>query len=146
MTPGVPLPLNTHGRHKASGGHLPERRGREPELGGGPPPRPEKNRELEHTAPDNDGLLPRSSLTTERVLYGPREGCRTPELQRQWRIINTVKQVLWEARNIRVFQELTVDLFTLRRRIQNFLQDSVLVDFLKDERGARRKWGVSHWK
>ncbi|KAJ8358195.1 hypothetical protein AAFF_G00026210 [Aldrovandia affinis] len=42
-------------------------------------------------------LLPKSSLTTERVLYGPHEGCRTPELQRQWRIINTVKQVLWEG-------------------------------------------------
>ncbi|KAJ8402296.1 hypothetical protein AAFF_G00371610 [Aldrovandia affinis] len=91
-------------------------------------------------------LLLRSPLTTERVLYGPREGCGTPELQRQWRIINTVKQVLWEARDIKVFQEQTVDLLTLRRRLQNLLQGDVLVDFLKEERGARRKWGVSHWK
>ncbi|KAJ8380595.1 hypothetical protein SKAU_G00013730 [Synaphobranchus kaupii] len=50
-------------------------------------------------------LLPRSSLTAESVLYGPRGGCKTPELQRQWRIVNTIKQVLWEARNIRVYQK-----------------------------------------
>ncbi|KAJ8347400.1 hypothetical protein SKAU_G00288010 [Synaphobranchus kaupii] len=50
-------------------------------------------------------LLPRSSLTAESVLYGPRGGCKTTKLQRQWRIINTVKQVLWEARNIKVYQK-----------------------------------------
>ncbi|KAJ8333631.1 hypothetical protein SKAU_G00416390 [Synaphobranchus kaupii] len=91
-------------------------------------------------------LLPRSSLTAESVLYGPRGGCRTPELQRQWRIVNIVKQVLWEARNIKVYQKTSVDPVTLRRRTQNLLQDGVMVDFAKDKCLAREKWGVDHWK
>uniref|UniRef100_A0A0E9XYV0 Uncharacterized protein n=1 Tax=Anguilla anguilla TaxID=7936 RepID=A0A0E9XYV0_ANGAN len=78
---------------------------------------------------DEIWLLPMSSLTSERVLYGPREGLKTMELQRQWGIINTIRQVLWETRNIKVYQKTSVDLVTLRRRIQNLLQDGVLVDF-----------------
>ncbi|KAG9344416.1 hypothetical protein JZ751_011086 [Albula glossodonta] len=91
-------------------------------------------------------LLPRSSLTSDSVLYGPPGGCKTIELQRQWRIINTIKQVLWETRNIKVYQQQNVDLVTLRRRIQNLLQDGVVVDFRKNERLAKEKWGVDHWK
>ncbi|KAJ8383328.1 hypothetical protein AAFF_G00221880 [Aldrovandia affinis] len=37
----------------------------------------------------------RSSLTAEKVLFGPSEGCRTPELQRQWRIMTPVKQIIY---------------------------------------------------
>ena len=51
-------------------------------------------------------------------------GCKTIQLQRQWGIINTVKQVLWEARNIKVYQKTSVDLVTLRRRIQNLFRTS----------------------
>ncbi|KAG5842689.1 hypothetical protein ANANG_G00180280, partial [Anguilla anguilla] len=91
-------------------------------------------------------LLPMSSLTAESVLYGPRGGLKTMELQRQWGIINTVRQVLWETRNIKVYQKTSVDLVTLRRRIQNLLQDGVLVDFRKNKDLAREKWGVDHWK
>ena len=75
-----------------------------------------------------------------------RGGCKTIQLQRQWRIVNTVKQVLWEMRNIKVYQKTSVDLVTLRRRIQNLLQDGVLVDIHKNKTLAREKWGVDHWK
>ena len=36
-------------------------------------------------------FLPRSSLTAEGTLYGPPGGCKTIQLQRQWRIVNTKK-------------------------------------------------------
>ena len=91
-------------------------------------------------------FLPRSSLTAEGTLYGPPGGCKTIQLQRQWGITNTVKQVLWEARNIKVYQKTTVDLVTLRRRIQNLLQDGILVEIRKNKDLARAKWGVDHWK
>ena len=90
--------------------------------------------------------LPRSSLTAEGTLYGPPGGCKTIELQRQWGIINTVKQVLWEARNIKVWLSLLGLLVTLRRRIQNLLQDGILVELRKNKDLARAKWGVDHWK
>ncbi|KAJ8284236.1 hypothetical protein COCON_G00030860 [Conger conger] len=91
-------------------------------------------------------FLPRSSLMAEGILYGPPGGCKTTVLQRQWRIINIVKQVLWETRNIKVYQKTTVDLITLRRRIQNLLQDGVILDFQTNKTLAREKWGVDHWK
>ncbi|KAJ8408754.1 hypothetical protein AAFF_G00245720 [Aldrovandia affinis] len=47
--------------------------------------------------------------TRPLTMMGP---CRIQEQQRQWRIINTVKQVLWEMRNIKAFQKQTVDLVT----------------------------------
>ena len=50
-------------------------------------------------------FLPISSLTAESTLYGPPGGCKTTQLQRQRRIINTVKQVLWETRNTKVYQK-----------------------------------------
>ncbi|KAJ8353879.1 hypothetical protein SKAU_G00214460 [Synaphobranchus kaupii] len=53
-------------------------------------------------------FLPRSSLTAESVLYGPPGGCKTPELQLQW-------------------------------RIQNLLQDGVMVDFHKNK--CKREMG-----
>ena len=76
-------------------------------------------------------FLPRSSLTAECALYGPPGRCKTLQLQHQWGIINTVKQILWERRNIKVNQKTSVDLVTLRRRIQNLLQDGVLVELRK---------------
>ena len=91
-------------------------------------------------------FLPRSSLTAEGTLYGPPGGCKTIQLQRQWGIINTVKQVMWEARNIKVYQKTSVDLVTLRRRIQNLLQDGILVEVRKNKNLARAKLGVDHWK
>ena len=91
-------------------------------------------------------FLPRSSLPAEGTLYGPPGGCKTIQLQRQWRIINTVKLVLWETRNIKVYQKTSVDPVTLRRRIQNLLQDGVLVDICKNKTLEREKWRVDHWK
>ena len=40
----------------------------------------------------------------------------------------------------------SVDPVTLRSRIQNLLQDGVLVDICKNKILAREKWGVDHWK
>ena len=48
-------------------------------------------------------------------------------------------------RNIKVYQKTSVDLVSLRR-IQNLLQDGVLVDIHKNKTLAREKWGLDHWK
>ena len=39
-----------------------------------------------------------------------------------------------------------MDLITLRRRIQNLLQDGAVVDFNKNRTLAREKWEEEHWK
>ena len=74
---------------------------------------------------------PRSSLTAESALYGPPRGCKSIELQCQWWIINMVKQVLWEAKNIKVYQKTSVDPVTLRRRTQSLLHDHIVVELNK---------------
>uniref|UniRef100_A0A0E9XC58 Uncharacterized protein n=1 Tax=Anguilla anguilla TaxID=7936 RepID=A0A0E9XC58_ANGAN len=57
-----------------------------------------------------------------------------------------LQQVLWETRNIKAYQKTSVDLITFRRRIQNLLQDGVLMDYQKNKDLAREKCGVDHWK
>ena len=89
-------------------------------------------------------FLPRPSLTAEGALFGPPGGCRSTELWCQWRIINITKQVLWEARNIKVYTKTSVDLVTLRRRMQNVLQDGMIKDMHSNRNLAREKWGVDH--
>ncbi|KAK6304990.1 hypothetical protein J4Q44_G00237700 [Coregonus suidteri] len=41
---------------------------------------------------------------TERIKYFKDKGKKNEELRQKWRIIGVVKQVLWETRNIRVYQ------------------------------------------
>ena len=65
------------------------------------------------------GLLPRSSLTVEGNLYSPPGECKTIQLQHQWGIINTIKQVLWEMKNIKVDQKTSVD----HNRMLSFCQN-----------------------
>ncbi|KAJ7994396.1 hypothetical protein DPEC_G00248850 [Dallia pectoralis] len=86
-------------------------------------------------------LLTLPRLTTENILNGPPGGCTTTELRQQWRIIGVVKQVLWETRNIMVFNKTTVDPTTLRRRITILLRDHAITDFHKDPVTARAAWG-----
>ncbi|KAJ8015986.1 hypothetical protein DPEC_G00002410 [Dallia pectoralis] len=91
-------------------------------------------------------LLTLPRLMTENILNGPPGGCTTTELRQQWRIIGVVKQVLWETRNIKVFNRTTVDPTTLRRRITILLRDHAITDFHKDPVTARAAWGVTRWK
>ncbi|KAJ7995657.1 hypothetical protein DPEC_G00246850 [Dallia pectoralis] len=86
-------------------------------------------------------LLTLPRLTTENILNGPPGGCTTTELRQQWRIIGVVKQVLWETRNIKVFNKTTVDPTTLRRRITILLRDHAITDFHKHPVTARAAWG-----
>ena len=53
-------------------------------------------------------FLPRSSLTAEGAPYG----------QGQWWIINIAKQVLWEARNMKVYQKTGI-IVDIERKKQN---------------------------
>lgn len=41
-------------------------------------------------------LLTIPYLTVKNILNGPSGGCSTTQLRQQWRIIGTIKQVLWE--------------------------------------------------
>ncbi|KAJ7995673.1 hypothetical protein DPEC_G00247020 [Dallia pectoralis] len=91
-------------------------------------------------------LLTLPRLTTENILNGPPGRCTTTELRQQWRIIGVVKQVLWETRNIKVFNKTTVDPTTLRRRIIILLRDHAITDFHKDPVTARAAWGVTRWE
>ncbi|KAJ7988690.1 hypothetical protein DPEC_G00311850 [Dallia pectoralis] len=86
-------------------------------------------------------LLTLPRLMTENILNGPPGGCTTTELRQQWRIIGVVKQVLWETRNIKVFNKTTVDPTTLRRRITILLRDHAITEFQKDPVTARAAWG-----
>ncbi|KAL0961882.1 hypothetical protein UPYG_G00332850 [Umbra pygmaea] len=89
---------------------------------------------------------PTSQATAENILNSPPGGCTTIQIRQQWRIICVIKQVLWETRNIRVFNKTAVDPITLRRRITILLRDHAITDFTKKLEMARAAWGVTRWK
>ncbi|KAJ8004232.1 hypothetical protein DPEC_G00156670 [Dallia pectoralis] len=66
-----------------------------------------------------------TSLDDRKLPERSSRGCTTTELRQQWRIIGVVKQVLWETRNIKVFNRTTVHPTTLRRRITKFFSGTM---------------------
>ncbi|MGH0119456.1 UNVERIFIED_CONTAM: hypothetical protein FKN15_076680 [Acipenser sinensis] len=46
-----------------------------------------------------------AKMTAETVLYGPAGGIDTSTAKCVWRVINVVKQILWEGRNICVYHK-----------------------------------------
>ncbi|KAK6315035.1 hypothetical protein J4Q44_G00145640 [Coregonus suidteri] len=65
----------------------------------------------------------------ENILNGPPGRRTTTQLRQQWRIIGAIKK---ETRNIRVYQQQTMDRMTLRRRFTILLRDHAITDFHKD--------------
>ncbi|MGH0136157.1 UNVERIFIED_CONTAM: hypothetical protein FKN15_025583 [Acipenser sinensis] len=69
-----------------------------------------------------------AKMTTETVLYGPAGGIATSTAKCVWRVINVVKQILWEGRNVCVYHKQELDTITTTRRAQTLIKDFVTLD------------------
>ncbi|MGH0135035.1 UNVERIFIED_CONTAM: hypothetical protein FKN15_056473 [Acipenser sinensis] len=69
-----------------------------------------------------------AKMTAETVLYGPAGGIATSTAQCVWRVINVVKQMLWEGRNVCVYHKQELDTITTTRRAQTLIKDFVILD------------------
>ncbi|MGH0153460.1 UNVERIFIED_CONTAM: hypothetical protein FKN15_025493 [Acipenser sinensis] len=67
-------------------------------------------------------------MTAETVLYGPAGGITTSTAKCVWRVINVVKQILWEGRNVCVSHKQELDTITTTRRAQALIKDFVILD------------------
>ncbi|MGH0141485.1 UNVERIFIED_CONTAM: hypothetical protein FKN15_021452 [Acipenser sinensis] len=63
-----------------------------------------------------------TKMTGETVLYGPAGGITTSTAKCVWRVINVVKQILWEGHNICVYHKQELDTITMTK-------DFVILDF-----------------
>ncbi|MGH0133995.1 UNVERIFIED_CONTAM: hypothetical protein FKN15_065371 [Acipenser sinensis] len=69
-----------------------------------------------------------AKMTAETVLYGPAGGIATSTAKCVWRVINVVKQILWEGRNVCVYHKQELDTITTTRRAQTIIKDFVILD------------------
>ncbi|MGH0165635.1 UNVERIFIED_CONTAM: hypothetical protein FKN15_049357 [Acipenser sinensis] len=69
-----------------------------------------------------------AKMSTETVLYGPAGGIATSTAKCVWRVINVVKQILWEGRNICVYHKQELNTITTTRRAQTLIKDFVILD------------------
>ena len=69
-----------------------------------------------------------AKMTAETVLYGPAGGITTSTAKCVWRVINVVKQILWEGRNVCVYHKQELDTITTTRRAQTLIKDFVILD------------------
>ncbi|MGH0151838.1 UNVERIFIED_CONTAM: hypothetical protein FKN15_020933 [Acipenser sinensis] len=69
-----------------------------------------------------------TKMTAETVLYGPAGGIATSTAKCVWRVINVVKQILWEGRNVCVYHKQELDTITTTRRAQTLIKDFVILD------------------
>ncbi|MGH0148874.1 UNVERIFIED_CONTAM: hypothetical protein FKN15_013738 [Acipenser sinensis] len=85
-----------------------------------------------------------AKMTAETVLYGPAGGIATSTAKCVWRVINVIKQILWEGRNICVYHKQELDTITTTRRAQTLIKDFVILDIRTREgqglRGLEDRW------
>ncbi|XP_078412405.1 uncharacterized protein LOC144689141 [Cetorhinus maximus] len=88
-------------------------------------------------------FIPSSSVTQDSVLYGLFPGTHTEtNINCSWRIINSVKEALWSARNLLVFQHKELSPTDCCGLAQSKVQDYVLRDALKlGAAAAKAQWG-----
>ncbi|XP_067896195.1 uncharacterized protein [Heterodontus francisci] len=88
-------------------------------------------------------FIPSSSVTQESVLYGLFPGTHTEtNINCCWRTINLVKDALWSARNLLVFQRKELSTTECCRLAYSKVQDYVLRDALKlGAATAKAQWG-----
>lgn len=80
------------------------------------------------TSPLLQRLTGPAAMTLQDVFYGPPEGAKTPQHHNAWRVINAVKQVLWDTRNICLFQKQELLPIIITRTITNTILDYISLD------------------
>ena len=88
-------------------------------------------------------FIPSSSVTEDSLLYGLFPGTHTEtNIRCCWQTINSVKDTLWSARNLMVYQHTEMSVRECCRLAHSRLQEYVLRDALKlGAAAARARWG-----
>lgn len=88
-------------------------------------------------------FIPSSCVTEDSLIYGLFPGTHTEtDINCCWKVINSVKDALWSARNLLVFQHCEMSVGECCRLAHSRLQEYVLRDALKlGTDSARARWG-----